>query len=136
MDNQDYQFDDLCEKVLSRRDISRNPLYDVMFTLQNQEVSDLKLPGGKFKLFGSGSGMTICDLNLNAHQLPSQLRFSLTYSTKLFKKETVLTFIELFKKIITAVLENPGIKLVDIRLSTEKKHSEMQTLVLKDLENE
>lgn len=136
LDNQDYQFDDLCEKVLSTRDISRNPLYDVMFTLQNQEVSDLELPGGKFRLFGSGSGAAICDLNLNAHQLPKQLIFSLAYSTRLFKLETILIFIEHFKKIIADILENPGIKLHDIRLSSEKTVEDLSSHLSDDLEEE
>ncbi|MCP4152292.1 MAG: amino acid adenylation domain-containing protein, partial [bacterium] len=32
-DNQDYQFEDLVDKVAVNRDIARNPLFDVMFTL-------------------------------------------------------------------------------------------------------
>nr|NIM15515.1 amino acid adenylation domain-containing protein [Candidatus Aminicenantes bacterium]NIM81938.1 amino acid adenylation domain-containing protein [Candidatus Aminicenantes bacterium]NIN21663.1 amino acid adenylation domain-containing protein [Candidatus Aminicenantes bacterium]NIN45458.1 amino acid adenylation domain-containing protein [Candidatus Aminicenantes bacterium]NIN88290.1 amino acid adenylation domain-containing protein [Candidatus Aminicenantes bacterium] len=36
-ENQDYQFEDLVEKVAVRRDASRSPLFDVMFALQNLE---------------------------------------------------------------------------------------------------
>ena len=47
-ENQDYQFEDLVEKLEIRRDISRNPLFDVMFTVQNMDfgavtIKDLKI---------------------------------------------------------------------------------------------
>ena len=35
-ENQDYQFEDLVDKVSVARDISRNPVFDVMFNLLNQ----------------------------------------------------------------------------------------------------
>jgi len=41
-ENQEYQFEDLVDKVDIGRDTARNPLFDAMFALQNVEnpVSD------------------------------------------------------------------------------------------------
>ncbi|HLP62748.1 MAG TPA: condensation domain-containing protein, partial [Candidatus Deferrimicrobium sp.] len=38
LENQDYQFEDLVEKIVLSRDTSRNPLFDVMFVFQNMEM--------------------------------------------------------------------------------------------------
>ena len=34
-ENQDYPFEELVDKLNVRRDLSRNPLFDVLFVLQN-----------------------------------------------------------------------------------------------------
>ncbi|MCP4146548.1 MAG: hypothetical protein GY757_02255, partial [bacterium] len=44
-ENQDYPFEDLVEKVKVNRDIARNPIFDVMFTLLNMEQAQLEIPG-------------------------------------------------------------------------------------------
>ena len=38
-ENQEYPFEELLEEVEVRRDLSRNPLFDVMFVVQNNEKS-------------------------------------------------------------------------------------------------
>ncbi|MCP4153215.1 MAG: non-ribosomal peptide synthetase, partial [bacterium] len=43
-ENQDYQFDDLVEKVVVERYTSQNPLFNVMFILQNLENAEIELP--------------------------------------------------------------------------------------------
>ncbi|MCP5102042.1 MAG: non-ribosomal peptide synthetase, partial [bacterium] len=56
-ENQDYPFEDLVEKVTVARDISRNPLFDVMFALQNLEDSaDSTEPAAEPERQTPGSG--------------------------------------------------------------------------------
>jgi non-ribosomal peptide synthetase component F len=43
-ENQEYQFEDLVEKVSVRRDTSRNPIFDVMFNLLNQSEHQGPIP--------------------------------------------------------------------------------------------
>ncbi|MCP4158385.1 MAG: amino acid adenylation domain-containing protein, partial [bacterium] len=50
-DNQDYQFEELVETLDISRDASRNPLFDVMFLLQNMELTKIEIPGLKLKPF-------------------------------------------------------------------------------------
>jgi non-ribosomal peptide synthetase component F len=44
-DNQDYQFESLLEDLELKRDMSRNPLFDVLFALQKFDIPRLQLPG-------------------------------------------------------------------------------------------
>ncbi|MBR2570160.1 MAG: hypothetical protein IKE34_13360, partial [Paenibacillus sp.] len=44
-EHQEYPFDLLVEQVASERDMSRHPIFDVMFALQNNEEAVLQLNG-------------------------------------------------------------------------------------------
>ncbi|KEK18741.1 condensation domain-containing protein, partial [Bacillus gaemokensis] len=46
-ENQEYPFEELVEEVVVHRDMSRNPLFDVMLVLQNNEHVELDLNGSK-----------------------------------------------------------------------------------------
>ncbi|MCY9517807.1 condensation domain-containing protein, partial [Paenibacillus apiarius] len=48
-ENQDYPFEELVEKLQVTRDLSRNPLFDTMFALQNMDDKDFELAGLRLK---------------------------------------------------------------------------------------
>ncbi|MCZ0847876.1 condensation domain-containing protein, partial [Brevibacillus laterosporus] len=45
--NADYPFEELVEKLHLQRDMSRHPLFDTMFVLQNMDMSDINISGLK-----------------------------------------------------------------------------------------
>jgi non-ribosomal peptide synthetase component F/acyl carrier protein len=68
-ENQEYQFEDLVEKAAPRRDTSRNPLFDVMFSLHNlAEDHPGNTPGenrlGKSTIEDYESGISKFDITL------------------------------------------------------------------------
>ena len=122
-ENQGYPFEELVEQVVSDRDVSRNPLFDVMFVLQNVEIPEIKIPHLTFKPYNYESKQAKFDLTLSVMESEEGLLFGLEYCTRLFKEKTILRFIHYFKKIIKAVNENPiqQISEIDI-LSEDEKH--------------
>ncbi len=127
-ENQMYQFEDLVEKVNGRRDISRNPLFDVMFSFidskaGSEKIKKLKSRDWIIKPYFHEMGTSIFDLTLIAYEGEDELYFTLEYCTKLFGGDTILRFIQYFKKIISSVIETPGKRISDIELMTveEKK---------------
>jgi hypothetical protein len=125
-DHQDYQFEDLVGKVLAHRDITRNPLFDVVFdhfvgepNISAPSSSDS--PGDWFELkvspYNRESTQTKFDLVLSVQETGKQLAFGFYYSTCLFKKETIKRFVNYFKEILSSVIENPDVKLEDITIS-------------------
>jgi len=115
--------EDLVEKAAAKRDRSRNPLFDVSFSHQNffdvtapdgkveEEIRDLKI-----KPYGYENRTSKFDLNLRVIEVEEKLYFSFEYSTKLFTKETILKFIQYFKKIISSEIVSPGTKISQMEI--------------------
>ncbi|MCU0288321.1 MAG: amino acid adenylation domain-containing protein, partial [Acidobacteria bacterium] len=126
-ENQEYPFEELVDKLSLKRDMGRNPLFDVMFVLQNittgstggDEEIRPDIPGSYENIAQTAK----FDLTFIAEALGQKTIFTIQYCTKLFKKETIQRFVAYFKKIISQVIENPGLKLreIEITLDEEKR---------------
>jgi non-ribosomal peptide synthetase component F len=121
-ENQDFQFEDLVEKVVPRREQNRNPLFDIAFVLQNLHVNSPDIPrvesiGLKVSPFGCPSRISRFDISFFCSEAGEGLLFNVEYCTGLFKKQTIERFILYYKEIVSGVLENNDIKLGDISIS-------------------
>jgi amino acid adenylation domain-containing protein len=122
-ENQDYQFEQLVEKLGIEPDPGRNPLFDTMFVVQNVEATrkgfSMDIKELTFQPYQFEDNITQFDIITHAFQNNKNgtIDFKMRYGVKLFKHETILRFIGFFKDIISTVTENPGIKLKDIKLS-------------------
>ncbi|NOQ26415.1 MAG: amino acid adenylation domain-containing protein, partial [Bacteroidales bacterium] len=105
------------------RDISRNPVFDVMFSFQNQIDSRADLSGMERDQYVHRSGLSKFDLTLSAVDYGEQIMLSFEYCTKLFKAETIERFINYFREIIRQLPERIDEKLSTLDLlSTEEKN--------------
>jgi amino acid adenylation domain-containing protein len=122
-ENQDYQFEDLVEKVVTTRDASRNPLFDVMFVFQNVDMQPGEIPGLTFTPYDFEDGISRFDMTLQGFESEGKLCFILEYCTGLFLRETIGRFIKYFKRIVTSVIGDYEIELaaVDMIPGAEKQ---------------
>jgi non-ribosomal peptide synthetase component F len=122
-ENQDYQFEILVEKVVKNRDTSRNPLFDVLFILQNLGTPGDSISGLWVRPYEYKNPTSKFDLKLESIEQGGELILTFEYRTKLFKEETIRRFIRYYKVIISTVLEHPGITLgnMDIISGEEKE---------------
>jgi hypothetical protein len=119
-ENQDYQFDALVDNILDRRDVSRNPLFDVVFTSTALDPT----PSGKGRKLNVSpyydeSAKAKFDLVLGLLDTGDQFSFPMTYRKALFKKESIQRFLNYFEDILYAVLKNKDVRLNDISVSNE-----------------
>jgi amino acid adenylation domain-containing protein len=127
-ENQDYQFEDLVAKVLVDRDAGRNPVFDVMFTSNNwgkpvekpleNEINKLNLETMEYKT-------SRFDLILHSFEREETIGFMFEYSTKLYKKETIERFAIYLKKVVSSVVNNPGIKLSEIEIVSDEEKGKL-----------
>ncbi len=88
-EHQDYQFEELVDRLdLSRdiilKDFSRNPLFDVMFVLQNFNNGELKIEDLEFEPYNYNSKIAKFDLTIAATETEENILLNFEYSTKLY----------------------------------------------------
>ncbi|NOQ24122.1 MAG: amino acid adenylation domain-containing protein [Bacteroidales bacterium] len=122
-DNQDFQFEDLVNELKITRDTSRQPLFDVMFVLNNFNKKELMVPNLVVEPIESDYQNTKFDLTFNCHNSDHELQFSLEYYKPIFNRDTIERLILYFENIIHSIIKNRNIKIsaIDI-LSEEEKH--------------
>jgi acyl carrier protein len=137
-DNQEYQFQDLVDLVLKERDPNRNPLFDVMVNFNAQDTApaqetaitnpaDTDRPL-EFKPYtGYEYRESRFDLLISGSDTGDRFQFTVEYSTRLFKEETIQRFGHYFREIIAAVVEDETVRLKDIPLSIDLASAEAGT---------
>ncbi|MCP5046459.1 MAG: amino acid adenylation domain-containing protein, partial [bacterium] len=123
--HQDCLYEDLVEALVKDRDTSRNPLFDTVFVLQNTDIQDLQLPGLRLVPYHRKGRVSKFDLTLEAVEREGNLFFTFEYSAHLFRRETIERFTRYFKKIISGVLQEPGMKISGIQLISEDEKKQL-----------
>ncbi|WP_020619065.1 non-ribosomal peptide synthetase [Paenibacillus daejeonensis] len=115
---QAYPFEDIVEQVQVRRDMSRNPLFDVMLVLQNQEEASLTAQGMAFGEMEADLRTTKFDLGINVTASPSGYELHWEYGRDLFKEATVERMTAHFEQLLQAVTAAPEQKLGELEVVT------------------
>ena len=126
-ENQDYQFEELEEKLQDRRDMSRNQIFDVMFVLQNMETNNMLIKDLEIYSYNNESNISKFDLTLTASEIKDNILLNLEYCTKLFNKDTIKRFTVHFKNIIKEILKNKNIKVKNIDMLSEREKAQLIT---------
>jgi len=125
IENQDYPFEELVENIKINKTLGRNPLVDVMFAMQNFDINEKELLKLGLKPYEYKSPTSKFDLTVTAYKSQEKIHFTLAYSTKLFKKETIGRFIGCFKKIISTLIKEPGTRIGEIDIISERERNQI-----------
>ncbi|MDU1848577.1 MAG: amino acid adenylation domain-containing protein, partial [Niallia nealsonii] len=121
----DFPFEELVEYLQLPRDLSRSPIIDTLFTMQNMDEISLKLAGSKVKRINF---KTTSQFDLSWDLLEGEnLQISIEYSTHLFEAESINRMAGHYQEILLQIIEQPNCYLKNINLVTKK---EMQQLLL------
>lgn len=134
-ENQDYPFESLVEKVMGKRDINRNPMFDVMFVWQNFEAEEIRMPALTLKPYPHPlKNRALIDISIYGREEGDTFSFTFEYNTGLFKESTVRRFIEYFREIAAAVIADRNVRLKDITISHDLAMAKVD--VLKESDDE
>jgi amino acid adenylation domain-containing protein len=117
--HQDVPFERLVEELKPRRDMSRSPLFQVAFALQNAEAPALELPDLTLSLVPVESVSSKFDLILVMMEGRDGLSGSLEYSTDLFDAATIERMIGWLTNLLGEALADPGRPVADLSLLGE-----------------
>ncbi len=116
-EHQDLPFEKLVAAVQTRRDPSRNPLFQVLFVLQNNRSSALDLPGINLSLLSQGgASAALFDLSFSAVELDGLISLTAAYSQDLFERPTIDLLLDHVRRIAAAFAEDPQRAVGDIAL--------------------
>jgi amino acid adenylation domain-containing protein len=117
-ENQEYPFEELIETLNLERDMSRNPLFDAAFTLQNTPAGKLTPNPYKYE-----NRISKFDLTLHGFESGDHLFFTIEYCVKVFDEKTIQRFSGYIKNIISSIIRHPRQKLAEIEIiSPEEKN--------------
>ncbi|MDT7808528.1 MAG: hypothetical protein QOJ70_2341 [Acidobacteriota bacterium] len=114
-DHQDLPFQRVVDALRLERDLSRNPLFQVMFAFQNipapsLESRELALSGFDYEI-----GSTVFDISLLAAEGAAGLQVFMRYSTDLFTSQTIQRMFDRLKTTVRQVTANPEVTLGELR---------------------
>jgi aspartate racemase len=125
--HQDLPFEALVDELHPERSLSRNPLFDVIFAMQNAPRSETKLDGVGWEPWGEGSKTTRVDLEVHAAEVGSELVCTFVYATDLFEADTIQRLMGHYKQLLWAVTKDPHRRLSKLPLLTNTERTQLAT---------
>ncbi len=124
--HQDYPFEELVDVLDLPRDVSRHPLFDVMFSYQ--EMSEKKLTLGDLEIEPTTYDRSVSkfDLTLQVVNVGEQIKFSFVYSSSLFKPETIEKLRDRFNTILGLITSDSKAKIGELPLATPSERKTVQ----------
>ncbi|MFP2902408.1 amino acid adenylation domain-containing protein, partial [Corallococcus sp. 4LFB] len=124
-EHQHLPFEKLVEAVQPTRDLSRSPLFQAMFVLQNTPTEALRLPGLSFQALPLEAHFAKFDLSLALQEVQTGLVGSLEYATDLFDAATIQRMAGHFGVLLEAIARKPGTRLSDLPLLTDSERQQL-----------
>ncbi|MFL6124429.1 amino acid adenylation domain-containing protein [Actinophytocola sp.] len=119
--NQDLPFEQLVAELAPVRDLSHNPLVQVMFQLMNAPQERMGLAGTRGERFGAGGETIRVDLECNLVEHGDALIGHVLYSVDLFDASTVQRLVDHFLRVLAAVAADPAAPINRIDLLGERE---------------
>ena len=132
---QDVPFDRVVDAVQPKRDMSANPLFQVMFSFHDEPMPDKTLPGVDLKITPViSNGSAKFDLGVIGIPHSSQilgraqgadddggLTMIWEFNTDLFESDTIARMIEHYICLLSDMVENPDYKISELKLTPPRE---------------
>jgi amino acid adenylation domain-containing protein len=125
--HQDIPFERLVEELNPERLMSRQPLFQVMFVLQNAPTPVLETPSLTLQPYAMEYPVAKFDLTLTMGESSGVVFGSLEYSTDLFDTGTASGMLKHLEVLLTGVAENPDRRILDLPLISEDDKQQLQS---------
>jgi amino acid adenylation domain-containing protein len=121
--NQDLPFEKLVDSIQPERDLSRNPLFQVMFALQNAPAEEFGLSGLAIDVIETQRISALFDLVLDMWETEHSLIGVFEFATDLWDRSTIEHMVGQFIELLGAIAEQPTlpIKLLSILPPSERE---------------
>ncbi|MEH2290147.1 amino acid adenylation domain-containing protein [Nostoc sp.] len=125
--HQDLPFEKLVEELQPNRDLSYNPLFQVMFVLQNVPKPNFSLADVSVSYEEGYNGSSKFDVSLFIEDSEQGLIATCEYNRDLFNADTVTRMLGHFQTLLESIVSNPEQRISDLQLLTP---SEVEQLLV------
>jgi amino acid adenylation domain-containing protein len=121
--HQDVPFELLLEKLPMERDLSRNPLFQVAFSLRSGQADRLGVSAAGGSDFAVESGAERFEISLDLAEFPDSVEGTLNYNSDLFDSATMARMAEQFCMLAARFAAGPASRIFDVSpLSDAERH--------------
>ncbi|HYL98258.1 MAG TPA: amino acid adenylation domain-containing protein, partial [Blastocatellia bacterium] len=123
--HQDLPFEMLVEALQPVRDMSRSPLFQVLFVLQNAPFDELVLPNIDIQPMTLDAGKAHFDLTLAMMEVRGALQASIEFNTDLFDHTTISRLFGHFEALLRSISVDPDCLVSELPLLTEAERFQL-----------
>ena len=123
--HQDLPFERLVEEVQPQRDINRNPLFQVSFTLRNASPVSLQLAGLEVRKLDLNPGTVRFDLELFLEEREDGLHGCMAYSADLFDAATIERMVGNLQVLLNGIAADPNRRIGELPLMSEAERHQL-----------
>ncbi len=123
--HQDLPFEKLVEELQPGRNLSHNPLFQVMFVLQNASTEVLCLPELTIEPLKIQKKTTNFDLTLSISETQTSLKGDLEYNADIFNDDRITRMLGHFQVLLEAIVTNPQQRLSELPLLTANEEQQL-----------
>ncbi len=123
--HQDIPFAKLVEELQPERSLAHNPIFQVMFALQNAPMQAPDLPGLKLERMPVHTGTSMFDMSWFAIEAPEGLMIRAEYSTDLFEDDTITRALGHFETLLQGIAQQPDCQISKLPLLTENERRQV-----------
>ena len=122
--HQDAPFEHLVDELQAQRDMSRNPLFQVMFVLQNAPMGEMRLCGLTLDLLKADNRTAKFDLWLSITEGDEPFA-TMQFNTDLYRRDTVERMCGHYLRLLEAFAARPELRLCEAPLMSDEERAQV-----------
>ena len=123
--HQDLPFDLLVDELRPERQAGQNPLFQVMFVLQNAPMRKLEISGLSIRPFYIEDSESLFDLSVLIEEQGQSFKGEFVYNCELFDRATIQRMSEHFQRILEAAVEDPDRPISELPLLSDAERHQL-----------
>jgi len=123
--HQDLPFERLVKELRPERNLTRQPLFQVVLALQNYPEHEVELSGLTWKWGGVEYATTHFDLTLYVYNRVDGLSAVFEYATDLFDKDTIIRMSRHFRILLDEALTHPDRPICELALLSDAERHQL-----------
>jgi amino acid adenylation domain-containing protein len=123
--HQDFPFEQVVERLHPERASNQNPLFDVVFALQNQAALEPEFAGLKFTPIDLSTGSAKFDLTFVVQDKKDTLHLALEYSTEILDSGATQQMAGHFQMLLSGIVANPSERISKLPILTAAERTQI-----------